>query len=53
MNIVNIVIVLILTGVGLYFVNRYIPMAQVVKEILNVVVVLLLVIWLLRQFGIV
>jgi hypothetical protein len=53
MNIVNIVIVLILVGVGLYLINKYIAMQPVVKEILNIVVILLLVLWLLRQFGIV
>jgi hypothetical protein len=53
MNIVNIVIVLVLVGVGLYLINKYVTMQPVVKEILNIVVILLLVLWLLRQFGIV
>lgn len=52
-SVVNIVIILILVGVGLYLVNKYVTMQPVVKEILNIVVVLLLVIWLLRAFGIV
>ena len=51
--ILNILLVLVIVGVGLYLINKYVPMAEPVKTILNVVVVLLLVIWLLKMFGIV
>jgi hypothetical protein len=51
--IIQILVVLVIIGVGLWLVNTYIPMQPVVKQILNVVVVLLLVIWLLKIFGIV
>jgi hypothetical protein len=50
MNIIHVLVVLIVIGVVLYLVNTYIPMAQPVKTILNVVVVLLLVLWLLSAF---
>ena len=39
MPLVNLVVVLIIVGVGLYLINRYIPMASAIKSILNVVVV--------------
>ena len=52
-SIITIIVVLVIIGVGLYLINKYVPMAEPIKTILNVVVILLLVIWLLRQFGIV
>ena len=35
----------------LWLINRYIPMQQTIKNILNAVVVIVLVIWLLKVFG--
>jgi hypothetical protein len=51
MSLITIVIVLIVAGVLLYLVNNYIPMDGTVKRILNVVVIIVLVIWLLKAFG--
>lgn len=51
MTLLNIVIVLIIAGVLLYLVNRYIPMDSKIKNILNIVVVIALIIWLLKAFG--
>jgi hypothetical protein len=51
MPLLNIVVMLIVVGVGLYLVNRYIPMASSIKSILNVVVVIVVCVWLLRVFG--
>jgi len=48
---INVVIVLIVVGVLLWLVNRYIPMASSIKSILNAVVVIAVVIWLLKVFG--
>ena len=39
MPLINLVVMLIVIGVGLYLINRYIPMASSIKTILNVVVV--------------
>ena len=52
MPIINIILIVIVTGVGLWAVNRYIPMARPVKTILNVLVVAVLCVWLLQTFGI-
>ena len=51
MSLLNVVIVLIVAGVLLWLVNTYIPMDRKIKNILNVVVVIILVIWLLQAFG--
>lgn len=52
MPLINLVIVLIVVGVLLWAVNTYIPMDHKIKKILNVVVVIAVVVWLLRAFGI-
>jgi hypothetical protein len=51
MPLVNLVIVLIVIGVGLWLINTYIPMASSIKTILNVVVVVAVVIWVLQAVG--
>ncbi len=51
MPLLNIVMMLIVVGVGLYLINRYIPMASSIKSILNGVVVIAVVLWLLNIFG--
>ena len=51
MPLLSIVIALIVVGVLLYLVNTYIPMAGSIKSILNAVVVIAVVIWLLKVFG--
>lgn len=51
MPLVNLVIVLIIVGVALYLINRYIPMASAIKSILNIVVVVSVCVWLLQATG--
>jgi hypothetical protein len=51
MPLINVVIALIVVGVLLWLVNRYIPMAGSIKSILNAVVVIAVVIWILKVFG--
>ncbi len=51
MPILTIIIVLIVVGVLLYLVNNYIPMEGRIKSILNVVVIICVIIWLLKVFG--
>jgi hypothetical protein len=52
MDLVNIVVVLVVVGVLLWLVNTYIPMDGKIKQILNIVVVIFVVIWLLQAFGV-
>ncbi len=51
MPLINIVIALLVVGVGLWLINNYIPMASSIKTILNIVVVVAVVIWLLQAVG--
>jgi hypothetical protein len=51
MPLLNIVVVLILVGVALHLINRYLPMASSIKSILNVVVIVCVCVWLLQATG--
>lgn len=51
MPLVNVLLTLIVVGVLLWLVNRYIPMQGTIKGILNAVVVIVVVLWLLNIFG--
>lgn len=52
MPILTILIVIVVAGVILWLVNSYIPMQRTIKNILNAVVVIILVVWLLNIFGV-
>ena len=47
MSLVSLVLILIVVGVLLYLINQFIPMDAKIKQILNVVVIIVVVIWLL------
>ena len=51
MPLINVVVVLIVVGVLLWLINRFIPMQSTIKSILNAVVVIAVVLWLLNVFG--
>ena len=51
MPLVQVVFTLIVVGVILWAINRFIPMAGSIKSILNAVVVICVVVWLLNAFG--
>jgi hypothetical protein len=51
MPLMQVFIALIVVGVLLWLVNRFIPMAGSIKSILNAVVVICVVLWLLSVFG--
>ena len=51
MSLVSLVIVLVVVGILLYLVNTMIPMDGKIKKVLNVVVIVAIVIWLLKVFG--
>jgi hypothetical protein len=51
MPLINVVVVLIVVGVILWLINRFIPMQVTIKSILNGVVVIAVVLWLLNVFG--
>ena len=51
MPLLQILTVLVVVGVLLWLVNRFIPMQGTIKSILNAVVVIAVVLWLLNIFG--
>ena len=51
MPLIQVILVLIVVGILLGLINRYIPMAGSIKSILNAVVVIVVVLWLLNIFG--
>ncbi len=53
MTLMNIAVVLVVIGVMLWLINNYIPMAGSMKSLLNIVVFAVVVVWLLRGFGVI
>ncbi len=53
MPLLDIVIALVIVGVVLWLINRFIPMASSIKTILNIVVVVAVIWWLLSILGVV
>ena len=51
MPLLQVVLVLVVVGVLLWLVDRFIPMASSIKSILNAVVTIAVVLWLLNIFG--
>lgn len=51
MDLIQFVVVIIVVGVLLWLVNNYIPMDSKIKQILNIVVVIALILWILKVFG--
>lgn len=51
MPLIQLVEVLVVVGVLLWAINRFIPMQGSIKSILNSVVVIVAVLWLLNVFG--
>jgi hypothetical protein len=52
MSLLTVLLVLVVVGVILWLVNNYIPMQRTIKNILNAVVVIIVVVWLLKVFGV-
>jgi hypothetical protein len=52
MTLISLVITLIVVGVLLWLVNTYVPMDDKIKNILNVVVIIAVVLFLLQAFGV-
>jgi hypothetical protein len=51
MPLIQLVIILVVIGVILWVINRFIPMQHTIKTILNVVVIIVVIVWLLSVFG--
>jgi hypothetical protein len=53
MSLIYVVLVLVVVGVILWAINRFIPMQGTIKTILNWVVVICVILWLLSVFGVI
>lgn len=53
MPLIQVLLTLIVVGVILWLINRFIPMQSTIKSILNGVVVIVVVLWLLQVFGLI
>ena len=53
MPLINIILTLVVAGVVLWAINKYIPMARPIRNIINIVMVLVLSLWLLQSLGII
>ena len=51
MPLINLIVILAVVGLGLWLINRFIPMQSTIKSILNVVVIFVVAIWVLSAFG--
>jgi len=52
MGLLQLIILLVVVGVILYLINRYIPMQPTMKTIINVVVIIVVCLWLLSVFHV-
>lgn len=51
MSLLYVLIVMIIVGVVLYMINRFVPLEGNIKTILNWVVIIFLIIWILQAVG--
>ena len=51
MDLISLIVVLVVVGLLLWLVNTYIPMAPPIKQILNIVVIIIVVLWLIASSG--
>jgi hypothetical protein len=51
MSLLVVLLILIIVGFLLWLVNTYVPMDGTIKKIFNIVVVIVVIIWLLKVFG--
>ena len=51
MSLLSVIIAIVIVGVLLYVINKYVPMEAQIKNLLNIVVIILLVIWIMNALG--
>ncbi len=51
MSLISLIIILALVGFALWAVNAYVPMQSGIKRILNIVIIFVVILWLLKVFG--
>lgn len=53
MTLLNLIVLIIIAGVLLWAINVFIPMAPLIKNLLNLVVFIVLLIYILQFFGVI
>ncbi len=53
MTLIDIVLIFVVIGLVMWLINSYVPMAAGIKSLLNVVVFVVVLVWVLRVFGLV
>lgn len=51
MDLLTVIIVLVVVGVLLYLINVFVPMDGKIKKILNITTVIIVILWLVKIFG--
>lgn len=52
-ELLNLILLIVLFGLGLWLINAFIPMPAAIKTLLNVLVLIVLIIYILQFFGVV
>lgn len=50
MSLITLFVVLVIVGVALYLVNKYVPMERRMKSILNAAVIIFVLLWIIVSF---
>ena len=53
MDLITVIVALAVVGVLLWLLNTKVPMDGTIKQIINVVVIIIVVLWLLQGFGLI
>jgi len=53
MTLINLIVLIIISGVLLWGINSFIPMAGIIKGLLNFLVLVVLIIYILQFFGLI
>jgi len=51
MSLMAMVIALVVLGIVLWLINAYLPVDATVKKIINILVILVVVVWILKELG--
>lgn len=51
MSLLTILITLLVAGIILWLINTFIPMDEKIKKIINVIAIVVIILWLIKAFG--
>lgn len=52
MSLITLILTLIFIGIIMWLINSLLPMDPLIKRIINIVIIIAVIIWLLRIFGV-